>query len=151
MNGLRLKIATPREVLVERAEIRSLRAEDESGSFGILRGHADFLTVLGSSVVRWRGRDDAEHFCAVRNGILTVRGGAEISIACREGVLGDDLARLEAEVRAMREAELDAARRTQVEHTRLHARAVRQLMCHLLEARGETPFAQGDLGSEDLP
>ena len=34
-----------------------LRAEDDTGAFGILPGHADFLTVLAVSVVTWR--DDA--------------------------------------------------------------------------------------------
>jgi F-type H+-transporting ATPase subunit epsilon len=43
---LRLSISTPASILVDAAEIASLRAEDESGSFGILAGHADFLTVL---------------------------------------------------------------------------------------------------------
>ena len=55
--GLRLTIATPAALLVDVDNVRSLRAEDMSGSFGVLPGHADLLTVLPASVLRWT-RDD---------------------------------------------------------------------------------------------
>jgi F-type H+-transporting ATPase subunit epsilon len=38
-----------------------LRAEDASGSFGILPGHAPFLTALAISIVSWR-KDDTKGF-----------------------------------------------------------------------------------------
>jgi len=148
MTGLHLRISTPREVLVEDPDALSVRAEDDSGGFGILPGHTEFLTALGPSVVRWRDRDDKERFCAVRAGVLTVRGGAEVSIACREGILGASLAALEEEVRSMRAAEIDAARRAQVDETRLHARAVRQLMRQLMSGRGPAEF--GPLFEDEL-
>ena len=50
--GLHLTIATPAKLLVDIEDVRSVRAEDASGSFGILAGHADLLTVLSLSVVR---------------------------------------------------------------------------------------------------
>ena len=125
--GLALTITTPLRVLVE-TEARGLRAEDESGGFGILPGHTDLLTVLPASVVRWRGDDGAHHYCALRGGLLTVTEGARVAIACREGILGDDLAALEAEVAKLRAEEADADRRARVEQMRLHANAVRQLM-----------------------
>ncbi|MEZ5735147.1 MAG: hypothetical protein R3E09_04945 [Novosphingobium sp.] len=62
---LHLTIATPTTLLVESEAVRSLRAMDESGSFGILPGHADLLTVLPASVVQWR-EDDTWRYCAVR-------------------------------------------------------------------------------------
>ncbi|WP_068114750.1 F0F1 ATP synthase subunit epsilon [Tropicimonas marinistellae] len=126
--GLYLTIATPMDLLVDEPAALSVRAEDESGGFGILRGHADFLTVLPASVLRWRGADEAEHFCALRAGLMTVTGGERVAVACREGILGDDLARLEAEVGLLRAEEADADRRARVEQMRLHAQAVRQLM-----------------------
>ena len=43
-------------------DVVSVRAEDASGSFGILPGHADFLTSLAPSVVRWRRRDGRAAF-----------------------------------------------------------------------------------------
>lgn len=135
MTGLRLTIATPNALLVDDCPVRCLQAEDPSGSFGLLPGHADFLTVLGPSIVRWKDPGEIRHFCAVRAGVLNVRKGQHVGIACREGILGDDLDSLEQVVRSMREADLDAIRRAQVEQTRLHAQVVRQLMRHLQDSR----------------
>jgi F-type H+-transporting ATPase subunit epsilon len=128
---LHLTITTPAAVLVDRADIASVRAEDESGGFGILPGHADLLTVLPPSVVRWRGADHVERYCVVGGGVLTVTGGRMVAIACRQGTTGDDLVQLEADVATMRAAEADADRRARVEQMRLHAHAVRQLMRYL--------------------
>lgn len=128
---LHLVISTPGAVLVDVADVVSIRAEDESGCFGIHPGHADFITVVSPSVVRWRSAAGADRFCAVLGGVLTVDRGRTVAIACREGVLGGDLHGLEAEVRARRAAETDADRRARVEQMRLHAQAVRQLMRYL--------------------
>ncbi len=43
---MRLRIVTPLAVVVDESDVTALRAEDESGSFGILPHHADFLTSL---------------------------------------------------------------------------------------------------------
>lgn len=136
MSGaLHLTIATPMDLLVDEPAALSFRAEDEGGGFGILPEHADLLTVLPASVVRWRAPNRAEHFCALRAGLVTVTGGERVAIACREGILGDDLAVLEAEVERLRAEERDADRRARVEQMRLHARAVRQLMQFLQPGR----------------
>lgn len=132
MSGtLHLTITTPMELLVDEPSARTVRAEDESGGFGILPRHTDFLTALPASVVRWRGPDDTEHFCALRSGLMTVTDGGKVAIACREALLGDDLAALEAEVAKLRAEEADADRRARVEQMRLHASAVRQLVRYL--------------------
>jgi len=131
---LHLIIATPARVLFDSTEVVALRAEDATGSFGILPGHAAFLTVLAPSVLRWHAADGIEQFCAVKEGVLRVSGGHEISIACREGVMGTSgtsLEVLEAQVNAARAAQLDAVRRARVDETRLHAQAVRQLLRYL--------------------
>jgi F-type H+-transporting ATPase subunit epsilon len=142
--ALHLTIATPASLLVDAIDVGSLRAEDLSGSFGVLPGHADLLTVLPPSVVRWSKRGEAQRFCAVSGGVLTVSGGARVSIACRRGAVGDDLAALEAAVATQRSAELDADRRARVEQTRLHARALRQLMRFLRPGAGAGPLGGGD-------
>lgn len=129
--ALHLTITTPMDVLVDEPAAQSVRAEDESGGFGLLPGHTDFLTALPASVVRWRGGDGAAHYCALRAGMLTMSGGGRVAIACREGILGDDLDALEADVAVRRAEETDADRRARVEQMRLHANAVRHLM-HLL-------------------
>jgi F-type H+-transporting ATPase subunit epsilon len=129
--GLHLTIATPMGVLIDALEITALRAEDASGSFGIRPGHADLLTVLTPSVLRWRTPDQITHFCAVPGGVLHVTAGRVVSIACREAVPGAALATLEQDVHAMRERHLEAVRQARVEQTRLHAQTVRQLLKYL--------------------
>jgi F-type H+-transporting ATPase subunit epsilon len=138
---LQLTITTPGAVLVETTAVRALRAEDESGGFGILPGHVDLLTVLRPSVVRWQTEDGVVKYCALRGGVMTVSQGRHVAIACRQGTVGADLATLEADVRAMRSAQTEDERRGRVEHMRLHARAVRQLM-RLLGSGGE-PTVEG--------
>lgn len=130
-HAMHLTITTPMDVLVDEPAARALRAEDESGGFGILPGHTDFLTALPASVVRWHGPGGAVHFCALRAGVLTVSAGNRIAITCREGIIGDALPALEAKVAQLRRAEREADRRARTEHMRLHARAVRQLMRYL--------------------
>lgn len=124
-----LRIVTPLAIIVDRPAT-SLRAIDASGSFGILPGHADFLTRLALSVVTWTTPGGAQHFCAVRGGALTVRGG-HIAIATREAVTGDDLEWLDRAVLARFRADLDEERVEHVETTRLQLRAMRQMMSRL--------------------
>ena len=60
--GMRFTVTTPTAVVEDVDDIRHIRAEDESGAFGILPGHADFVTVLPVSVVMWRAGDGREGF-----------------------------------------------------------------------------------------
>lgn len=129
--ALHLTVTTPSQILVESDDVVAVRAEDQSGSFGILPGHADLLTVLVPSVLRWRTADGAARYCAVRGGVFTVAAGRDIAVACREGVVGDSLEDLEAKVRTVRAQELEADRKARVEQVRLHALAVRQLLRYL--------------------
>lgn len=135
-DGLHLVITTPSAVLADASDVGSLRAEDASGGFGILPGHADLLTVLPASVIRWRDLKGKMHFCAVSGGIVTVSGGREVSIACRQGTLGDDLTKLEDDVKRMRSKLADVDRCSRVEQARMHANAVRQLMKYLRPGEG---------------
>jgi F-type H+-transporting ATPase subunit epsilon len=145
-SGLHLIIATPAKVLADVENVRSLRAEDESGAFGVLPGHADLLTVLPPSVVRWTAQDGPTRYCAVGGGVLRIAGGNLVALACRRGVVADDLSALQGEIGALRSAELEADRRARVEQTMLHARALRQFMRYLRGGGralgdGATPFA----------
>ena len=58
---MRLRITTPLAVVIEEEGVLALRAEDATGGFGILPGHADFLTSLSISVARWTGADGMRH------------------------------------------------------------------------------------------
>lgn len=128
---MRLRIVTPLTVAVDVNGVMSLRAEDASGSFGILSGHADFLTSLAVSVVRWSAGDGVPHFCAVRRGVLSVTGGQEIAIATREAVPGDDLATLDQTVLTRFRADQETEWAERAEATRVQLKAIRQIMRHL--------------------
>ena len=136
--ALHMTIATPAGMLVDSPDVVAFRAEDATGSFGVLPGHTDFLTVLSPCVVRWRTADGTRRFCAVSGGVLRVIDGKDINIACRDGELGDALETLEARVRETRESRLDVTRRVRVEQTRLNAQAIRQILKYL---RPGTPGA----------
>ncbi|MCA8276534.1 F0F1 ATP synthase subunit epsilon [Burkholderia sp. AU30280] len=136
--ALHMTIATPAGMLVDTPDVVAFRAEDATGSFGVLPGHTDFLTVLSPCVVRWRTADGTRRFCAVSSGVLRVVNGTDISIACRDGELGDALETLQARVRETRESRLDAARRVRVEQTRLNAQAIRQILKYLRPGAPDT-------------
>lgn len=126
---MRLRIVTPLSVVVDE-DIDSLRAEDASGSFGVLSGHAPFLTALAISIVSWR-RAETEQFCAVRGGVMTVGGAANINIATREAVTGGDLATLDADVLARFQSDAEEERVEHVETVRLQLNAIRRMVSRL--------------------
>lgn len=132
---MRLVVTTPVEAVLDLADVASIRAEDASGRFGILDGHADFLTALAVSVVSWRTREGREGHCAVRGGVLTVSGGKRASVATREAVVADDLERLEREVltRFRRAADEEATARAG--STRLHLAAIKRMLAYLRPGR----------------
>ena len=132
---MRLLITTPTAVVIDERDVVALRAEDESGSFGILDGHADFLTALTISVVNWRCADGRQAFCAVRHGVLSVANGNQVSIATRAAVAGDDLARLEKVVLAQFREALEAERTARTESLRLEMKAIRQIVRYLRPKR----------------
>jgi F-type H+-transporting ATPase subunit epsilon len=147
LTQLRLVISTPTTLLLDAPDVASLRGEDASGGFGILPGHADFITALSACVLRWKSAGQ-ERYCAVRGGVLSVKDGAKVSVACRYGVLGDDLGKLEAAIRADAAARGGAESRARVEQTRLHAYAVRQLVRYLRPAGlSESILSDGGDGS----
>ncbi len=139
---MKLTIATPLSVVVETDAVTAVRAEDATGSFGILAGHADFLTALSLGVVSWKEADGRWHHCAVRRGVLTVEGGAHVAVASREAVTGDDLSTLDQTVLARFRADFENERMEHVESTRLHLNAIRQIMRHL---RGPGPGVTGGM------
>ena len=128
---MRLTVATPLAIVVETHDVAHLRAEDETGAFGILSGHADFLTALAVSVLSWREESGAEHFVAVRGGMLAVEGGTAISIATPEAVAGDDLHRLEAEVLAGFRHRLAEEEEARSGAQRLYLAALREIARYL--------------------
>ena len=125
---MRLLVTTPLATVVETQDAAHVRAEDPSGAFGILPGHADFLTALTVSVLTWRETSGREHHIALRGGALSVRDGSGVQVATPEAVAGDDLHQLESEVLVRFRRELEAERAAHTEAQRLHLAAIRQIM-----------------------
>jgi F-type H+-transporting ATPase subunit epsilon len=138
---MRLLITTPTAVVIDDPDVVAVRAEDESGSFGILKGHADFLTVLTVSVVAWHRADGRQRYCAVRRGVLRVNAGSQVAIATREAIVGDDLDHLEQVVIAQFRTVLEAERTARTGSLQLQMKAIRQIVRYL---RPERPNILGD-------
>jgi len=142
-----LRVVTPLAVVVDTRDVVYVRAEDESGAFGILAGHAGLLTSLSTSVVTWRERADGERYVAVRGGVLEVRAD-QVLISTREAVTGSDLQQLQSEVVARFQRDLAAEQAARADARRLYLAALRQIVRYLRpggrQALGETQL--GDLG-----
>jgi F-type H+-transporting ATPase subunit epsilon len=142
---MRLVVTTPTRVVVDLDDAVAVRAEDASGLFGILEGHADLLTALAISVLSWRRRDGHEGQCAVRGGVLTAAGGKTVSVATREAVVSDDLETLEREVLVRFRQTRDEERVARAASERLYLAAIRRMLAYLRPERavrgvGARPF-----------
>ena len=139
---MKLTVTTPLAVVVDTDDVAHLRAEDETGAFGILAGHADFLTALAVSVASWRDQRGVEHHVAVR-------GGTAIAIATPEAVPGDDLHRLESVVLARFRRQLVEERAARTDAQRLYLAAIRQIVRFLRAERAPTIPGVPVRGSEE--
>ena len=135
---MRLTVTTPLAVVVETGDVAHLRAEDETGAFGILEGHADFLTALPVSVVTWRDAHALEHHVAIRGGMLEVRGGETVAVATREAIASDDLRRLETEVLVAFRRASEEEKAARIDAQRLYLAAIRQICRFLRSERTAT-------------
>jgi F-type H+-transporting ATPase subunit epsilon len=145
---MRLRVTTPASVVVDEDGVRSVRAEDETGSFGILPGHASFLTVLAVSVVSWRDESGAERYVALRGGVLRVSGGQLVEVATREGVRGEDLESLEGHVlRSFRE-EIETEQQARTSAARMQAALIRHIERYLHPVDGDHRLAASATSSE---
>jgi len=127
---MKLRIVTPLAVIIDEDAL-AVRAEDASGSFGVLPGHADFLTSLAISVVDWKRQDGSRHYCAVRRGMLSVSGGKEVAVATREAIAGDDLATLDTTVLDRFRADAEQERGERFEAIQLQLNAIRRIVSQL--------------------
>ncbi len=74
-------------------EIKYIRLKDDTGSFGIMKGHINFLTALEPSLGYYTDINGREVFIAVDGGILNVRDGV-ITLTSREVFKSDDAEKL---------------------------------------------------------
>jgi len=131
---MKLIVATPTEVAADEERVRYVRAEDSSGAFGIEPRHADLLTTLAICVVRWRDERDAEHYVAVRGGVLRVREGQVVEIATREAAVSDDLGHLRSEVLSAMKKNVEREQTARSGALRLEHAAIRQVYRYLRPA-----------------
>jgi F-type H+-transporting ATPase subunit epsilon len=138
---MRLLVTTPMAVILDRDDAAYVRAEDETGAFGILEGHADFMTVLSISVIAWRDNAGGEHFVAVRGGVMTVSDGSSIEVATRDAVVDESLRKLDESILTRFRADEEAEAESRVSATRLHLATIRQIQRYL--QAGRQPMPQG--------
>lgn len=124
---MRLVVTTPTAVIEDVADLRHIRAEDETGAFGILPGHADFVTILPVSVITWQGTDGCEGFVLVQGGFLSVRNGDLVEVAARNAFRQDELSALgeTALEELLRSRSVEEETRTA--DSRLHLATMRQI------------------------
>ncbi len=142
---MRLLVTTPTEVVIDAEGVASVRAEDTTGAFGILPGHADFITTLKVSVISWRDEAGQDHHIAVRKGVLTVHDGNLIEVATREAVGEESLAKLGSAVLDRFRDEAAAEDEARTTAMRLHLSTIRQLQHYLQASR------TGNLQSQRAP
>jgi len=71
MLGINLSIITPTGKVYENT-VRSVVAPGQCGSFGVLKDHAPFMTILASGILKVTEQQDKEVFFAVDSGVLEV-------------------------------------------------------------------------------
>ena len=136
---MRFLVTTPIAVIVDTEKVSHVRAEDETGAFGILPGHADFITALTVSVITWRDDRNKEHHVAVRGGVLTVCNGDLVEVATREAVSEDTLQELGEAVLERFRSDAFAEEDSRVSTVRLHLAAIRQVQRFLESGRQNAP------------
>lgn len=139
---MRLRIATPTEIVVNADDVLSLRAEDLSGGFGVQPGHADCVAVLPVSLVSWNDAAGRRWGCAVHGGVLSVESGTNIDIAARGAIASADIEMLEQDVlTGMRDA-ADQEKRARVDSLQLQLRAIRHMMRMMQETQTVSPWSE---------
>jgi len=74
-------------------DVTSFVGEDSSGSFGILAGHASFVTALVTGLARFRTADERWHYMAMPGAVLHFRAGV-LEIGTRRSIVDDDYTRI---------------------------------------------------------
>jgi F-type H+-transporting ATPase subunit epsilon len=107
-------------------DVLSFVAEDASGSFGILPGHARFVTVLEFGLASFRTASAGWRYVAAPGAVLRFAGG-ELHLATRRFVCGADYERIRDVLRQQLRAEEDALREIRLSLRRLEESMLRRL------------------------
>jgi F-type H+-transporting ATPase subunit epsilon len=133
---MKLVITTPISITVDADDVNYVRAEDETGAFGIFPGHADFITTLTVSVITWKNGEDRQHHVAVGGGVLIVREGRFVEVVTREAVGEDTLEALGEAVLERMRAETRQGESYRFASASLEVAALRQLQNYLATGHG---------------
>ena len=148
---MRLVVSTPMSVPVNEDQVQHIRAEDESGAFGVLTGHADFLTVLTPSVLSWRREDGSRGHAAVAGGILTIGDkGRLVEIATRQVVVAEKLEDLASAVAEQFRAGTELEKTARVSSSQLQIRILRKIQEYLSATQGGLQSGSGVYNRETV-
>ncbi len=93
MKSFPLRLSDSRKSLYVE-ELVSFIGEDESGSFGILSGHAPLMTILVFGLARFRRKEGKTwEFLAMPGAVLSFRDNT-LSLACRHYLLDKNYERI---------------------------------------------------------
>lgn len=94
--SMQLKVMEPERVLVDHSADKII-AEGTNGSFCLKPRHVDFVSTLRTSILMYESAGE-EYYIAVDEGTL-VKVGERVLVSVLNGILGDDLSKLEEAVR----------------------------------------------------
>jgi F-type H+-transporting ATPase subunit epsilon len=95
---MNLKILLPFEVFVAVTGVLRMVAETRGGSLGLLPRRLDCVAALAPGILLYETAADGETFVAVDEGVL-VKAGADVVVAVRRAIGGQDLGQLRAAVK----------------------------------------------------
>ena len=125
MNGFVLHLQSATQY--ERIEhVESFVGEDDSGSFGILAGHARMMTVLGFGLARFRVEGEDWQFVAVPGALVYFVDG-ELYLNTRRYVRDPDFERVSAVLRQQMLEEEEALRGMKQSVHRLEEEMMRRM------------------------
>ena len=121
---MQVRIGLPGAPLFDGAAMR-LNAVGETGAFGMLPNHIDFVAALVPSVLLLTELDGTERIFGIDEGLL-VKTGSNVDIAVRRGVESADLESLHETVGAFYDTIEDEERVARSALSRLEADMVRR-------------------------
>ena len=88
-----LKIVLPLEPLLEQEGVIRLVVDTTKGSMGFRPLRLDCVALLVPGIITYELKDGREGYAAIDTGVL-VKSGPVVSVAVRDGVVGEDLGKL---------------------------------------------------------
>ncbi|HXG24196.1 MAG TPA: F0F1 ATP synthase subunit epsilon [Chthonomonadales bacterium] len=134
-----LELVTPERVLLS-ARVRSVRAPGIEGSFGVLAGHAPFMTALTVGLIKVEHENGDLEYIATSGGFLEVSPQKVIILAdTAERAEDIDIARAEAAVARAREQLASGAAVDYEEARKALARALNRLNVLQMQNEAKRP------------